>query len=447
MGLLTKLGLPPPAPEVSPGPVARSASGSGDGNPFAGLPSPFGAGVAQDQVDSFDPTRLGFPVTIAGFTRATLAQRIRDDQEGIAWSLGDVQRQLGLHDKAEAALAPLAAAVEKAMKTPVDKRVAEIHANTSEKMRSMGRDAANARGVVRLTQSVYDLGSELLKNARRQLELARKSLDAHNMTEQAAELRRQAAEIAAAFDLLTDIFEKVTDFDLEDATIAGAGLSMLTWGLKAAAGVDQLNEKADKLEAAAKATQVEVIRENFASAVEHTRALTRQVAPLLGELQRNLSAYHQQRGEVEELFDEHSKGSFRFAEFEKALQAGEKSFATLEQAALEAQAATRRVAAVNDWLVGMLGVEGKCVSHHAEPRPGASFEPDPRKVHEETTLMKNEIRAALKALATPRKRVETLTLGIQVQTGDVLARQQRWLTYCDAAQTALFMAPEPQTGR
>jgi len=338
-------------------------------------------------------------------------------------------------------VAPLAAVVEKAMKTPVDKLVAEIHANTNAKMRGMGRDAANARGVVRLTQSVYDLGSELLKNAQRQLALARKSLDAHDMTEQAAELRRQAAEIAAAFDLLTDLFDKVTGFDLEDATIAGAGLSLLTWGLKAAAGVNALNEKADKLETAAKALQVEVIKENFASAAEHARALARQVGPMLGELQRNLSAYNQQRGEVEKMYDGRSKGSFRFAAFEQALQAGQKSLATLEEAAKEAKGATRHLDAVEDWLNGMLGVEGRCLSHHKSPQR-SPFDPDPRQVHEETQAMKAEIRTAIKALASSRKRAETLTLGIQIQTGDVQERQQRWLNYYDQAQTALFMAPE-----
>ena len=428
MGLLAKLGLPDRR-TLSAGPAEAPL-------PAAAPPVPF----AKEAVDARDPDGLAFPVTIAGFTRAMLQQRVRDDQQGIALALGDVQRAVALTAKAEQAVAPLAAAVEKLMKTPVAQRVAEIQANANEKMRAMGRDAVNARAVVRLNDAVYALGRELLKDARSQLDRARKSLDAQNMTNQAAELRRQAAEIAAAFDLLTGLFDTATGFKVDDVTLAGNGLKMLTWGLKALAGVDALNAKATALEAAAQALNEQVVREAFEAAAQHVHELSRQVRPLLAELEANLKSYDQQRGEVEALFDQRSQGGFRFAPFVKALQAGAASGTALDAALLEAQAATRRIDSVAEWLAGMLGIEGRCLTHHRS-RERSPFEPDPRKVQEETLVMKGDLRAAVKALASARKRAETLTLGIQLQAGDVLERGRRWTAYYDEAQTALFLAP------
>lgn len=411
MGLLTKLGLQLPAANAS---------------------------------ETFHLAPLQFPVTIAGFTREKLRQRIRDDREGLALSLGDVQRRLDLYQRAEQALAPLAAAVEQAMRTPIAERVAEIHANTNEKMRGMGRDAANARGVVRLTESVYALGSELLEDARRDLARARKALDAQAMTADAATLREKIEEIEASCDLLGTILDKAQGIDLEDATIAGAALELISWGMKGIAGVDRLKKQADELEAGAKALQETVVRDAFADASRHVRELATRMRPLLTELAANVKSYHQQRGEVEKLFDKRSKGSFRFATFERALDAGERALAALDAAALDAASATRRVRAVHDWLAGMVALEGRCQPpHHAKARTGASFEPDPRRVREETAAMKNEMRDAIKALAATRKRAETLALGIRMQQGEALERRQRWIAYCDAAQTALFMAPEP----
>lgn len=432
MGLLDKLGLQLPP--------ALAAAGAPSGPPPLAARS---AGV--DEPIVLAP--IQFAVTIAGFTRAKIQQRIRDDREGLVLSLADVQHQLAQHKRAEQALAPLAAAVERAMKTPIAQRIAEIHANASEKMRGMGRDAANARGVVRLTESVAELGSELLKNARRQLGLARKSLDAQNMNAEAAGLRDQIEEIEAACDLLGNILDKAGGINLEDATVAGAALSLISWGMKGIAGVDRLKEKADALEKSAKALKEEVVREAVEAAADHVQALARQVGPLLNELTESLKRYHQQRGEVEQLYDKRSLGAFRFAVFERALESGERAIAALEAAAVEAATAGRRVRAVHDWLAGMARLEPRCAPpHHAKAKPGARFEPDPRQVHEETMAMKNEMRDAIQALAPTRKRVETLTLGIRMQLGDALERRQRWIAYYDAAQTALFMAPEPAAG-
>lgn len=411
MGLLTKLGLQLPAANAS---------------------------------ETFDLAPLQFPVTIAGFTREKIQQRIRDDREGLALSLADVQQRLSLHQRAEQALAPLAAAVELAMKTPIAQRVAEIQANATEKMRSMGRDAANARSVVRLTESLADIGSGLLASARRRLELAGKSLDVQNMGAEAAALREKIEEIEASCDLLGDILDKAGGIDLEDATVAGAALSLISWGMKGIAGVERLKDQADELEKTAKALQEAVVREAFQAAAADVRTLTRQVGPLFAQLADNLKTYHQQRSEVEALYDKRSKGGFRFATFAQALAADDRAAAALDAAAIDASAAARRVRAVNEWLAAMVALEGRCQPpHHAKAKPGASFEPDPRRVHEETAAMKNEMRDAIKALAATRKRVETLALGIRLQQGEALERRQRWIAYCDAAQTALFMAPEP----
>lgn len=422
MGLLTKLGLQLPAPS----PLATASAAP-----------PRGA-------ETFDFAPLQFPVTIAGFTREKIQQRIRDDREGLALSFADVQVRLDHVQRAEKTLAPLAAAVEQLMKTPIAQRVAEIQANTNEKMRGMGRDAANARGVVQMTETVYTLGSSLLKGARRQLAVARKSLDAQNMSAEAATLREKIQEIEASCELLGDILDKAGDIDLEDATIAGAALDLIAWGMKGIAGVDRLEKQAADLEASAKALQEEAVRDAFSAAVADVQALAQQVGPMLERLTANLKSYHQQRGEVESVYDKRSQGTFRFAAFERALQAGERVLAALDQAALDAAAAARRVQAVNDWLAGMVALEGRCQPpHHAKAKPGAAFAPDPRRVHEETAAMKDEIRDAMKALAASRKRAETLALAVRMQQGDALERRQRWIAYYDAAQTALFLAPEP----
>jgi hypothetical protein len=417
MGLITKLGLQLPL----------------DTTPLA--------------AERLDLAPLQFPVTIGGLTRAQIQQRIRDDREGLALSFSDVQQQLELHRLAEQALAPLAAAVEQFMKTPIAQRVAEIHANTNEKLRGMGRDAANARGVVRLTESVYEIGAGLLKSARGELGLARKALDAQNMSAEAAELRAKIEEIEASCELLGDLLDKAGDIDLEDATIVGAAFDLVAWGMKGIAGVDRLKKQADDLEATAKALKEAVVREAFAAAAGRVQELTRQVRPLLDRLAENLKSYHQQRSEVEQLYDRRSKGAFRFAAFEKALTAGEHAVATLDAAALDAATTTRRVQAVHDWLAAMVGLEALCrPPHHAKAEAGANFEPDPRRVHEETVAMKDEMRDAIRSLAAARKRAETMSLGIRIEQGEALERRRRWMAYCDAAQTALFLAPEPATG-
>lgn len=437
MGLLDKLGLPPPR---VPAAAHTDADASG---PEGGLPlDPFAGGASGGRVLDLDT--MSFPVTIAGFTREMIRTRIRDDREGIMLALGDVQHRLTACEAAERTLAPKAAVVEKAMKTAPEKLVAEIHANTGEKTRRMGRDAANARGVLGLSDTVQKLLNDLLTNARRQLELARKSLDAQNKIEQAAELRVKAAEIAAAFDLLQGLFEKAQDFEITDATLAGAGVSLLTWGLKAAAGADRLTEQAQALEDAAKKLQVEVVREQFEAAAQHAKALADRVRDARKDLQANAKNYNQQRGEVERSFDAGSKGAFRFGAFDEALKLGEASLAALEEAAAQARGTARRLMLLDQWLAGMLRVEGKCLSHHSKaPKQGAIFEPDPRRVYEETTAMKAEVRQAAAALAPLRKRADNQTLGIQIETGEVNRRQERWLAYYGAAQTALFTAPEP----
>jgi hypothetical protein len=46
-----------------------------------------------------------------------------------------------------------------------------------------------------------------------------------------------------------------------------------------------------------------------------------------------------------------------------------------------------------------------------------------------------------------RKALENGRQGVREALGDIVRRQERWSTYFEAAQTALFNAPEPPPKR
>ena len=92
-------------------------------------------------------------------------------------------------------------------------------------------------------------------------------------------------------------------------------------------------------------------------------------------------------------------------------------------------------------------VGGKCLSHHDRNPEQPDFKPDPARIAKETGEMKAIVKKGIAEVAAMKAELEKGLLALELEYGDLTYRQQRWASYRQAAQTALFTAPEPAPPR
>ncbi len=403
----------------------------------------------------FEPMDLSFPVTLNGMTKDKIVEAVQMAREDLMFARGDFAGELRRIEAAEKKLAPLALKITAAMKTRPEDRAAEIRGHAGgkggEKLRRMGRDALNARAVLRNTARDLKLHRTLADDAQTQLDVATAAVDAQAKRDEKVRLLAKAEEIKTALGFVTSLFEKAVEFDpdkleITDATIAGLGVKLLSWGLRALSGADKLIEKAKALEDEAAAIDVDNLKKTLQRTTKLVRELGEGLKGVANALGDDVKSFRQQSTEAEGAYDASSKkkgSTFKFAEFESGVEQSLAIIAMLD-AAIRAQ--KTRIAGklrAGTALANLLSHAGKCLTHHDKGPKYPDFKPDPTTVQKETLEMKAIVKAGVTEIAAQKKELEKGLLGVELMAGDAGERQQKWVAYLEPAQTALFSAPEP----
>jgi hypothetical protein len=452
MGLLDTLGLPPRVPRAG-----NAATGGAGAPPAMRGPTVQSGPPKFKDWKQFDPPNLGefdltFPVTLNGKTRAQIEEAIEQTRLDFALSKGDYQRYYAGVNSAEQKVSPLAKKVETTMKVPAAKIAAEIRKHTDTATRHLGRDALNARNSLANAGTMIRLLRDLLEEARGQLDIAKQAIEAEGKRTEAATLKAQAEEIEGVFSALETLFDKAKEIDLDataisDATLLGLGTQLLSWGVKALAGADRLREEAQKLEDEAKAIDSANLKKALSIFTDMSAKLARRLGEAQTVLNDNFSAFVQESSEAERAYDAGGKGQFRFGDFDAALQAGEASITVAKAGIDYIKSEVEGKARVAKWLGELMLVGGKCLSHHDHDPEYPDFKPDSARIAKETGEMKAIVKKGIAEVAAMKAELEKGLLALELEYGDITYRQQRWASYRQAAQTALFTAPEPAPPR
>ena len=376
-------------------------------------------------------------------------------REDTMFARGDFAGEFRRIEAAEKKLVPLATKITVAMKIKAEDRAAEIRGNaggkSSETLRRMGRDALNARAALRNTTRDLKLHRTLADDALSQLDVATAAVNAQAKRDEKARLLAKAEEIKGALGFVTSLFEKAAEFDpdkleITDATLAGLGIKLVSWGLHALSGADKLIERANELEKEAATIDVDNLKKTLQRTTKLVRELAKasKVWPRLWVRRQELSPAERRGGGRLRRKPKEEEDDVQVRRVRERSGADSCDRRNARRDDSRSGSTHRRQAAG-----GNCAGEPACVRRQVphSSRQGSEVpetcKPDPATVQKETLEMKAIVKAGVAEIAADKKLLERGLIGVKMAASDANDRQQAWAAYLEQAQTALFSAPEP----